>query len=1792
MVLDYWNLKNMIFIKNKNKFYLWLRFSFAVFFAFLILPTLTQAQNPDVIGTNVLLKEYLFPISSYEKSGNPELKRGIECDQFAGWDISNDSFNDFSSCQDLQPFATPGEQVTEWLDSGSTIANMKAKFSFTFNVTQQANYVFQLTASNAQDNFDKLTHQQIDFILNDLGKTQDDLLANIGEGITADDLTVLGTQGDQTYELFKSLVFSVYVDGEAPENQKGFIFIKATDSTQLQTGEAVIDNLKPGDHTIYLHFLSDFYYDFSSKTLPDYFSQFSNADLNADKILDTNPIINSVDIDSINPADDIIGIRIYQNTEYLDPLTWYNQNVINPSANVEQLKVDGYDAIRDDRTVYVNAANLFELNVCNSGPDDGKECSTYADCSGGTDINNICGRKFFYTNIYVLAYNQAATASTVNIFNQMLDNWQFNINIDPLERETIKAKFQRDVKRLSDLRNIRTLLENYKASHGKYPAMDAGSFVKNHSISTWPSWQATLGNELGSALPVDPFNIMATENKQPFNCQDPIEKLNCQNICTRDSAGKALTGCPTNQQCIDNQYCSICPSGYDAQTCWDDVNLKFAYSALRSGCGDKIDGSFNLGGTPAGEVQSLNDCIDGSYVYQYTALDVDGDGKAGDAYLLNYRLEYTEPDICTPGQCIFGNRCYQPGSCLAGCDANGENCQNPDFKNLYCLFGNWLSSCGDGFVQNQCGETCDPALPLTVGESWCDTIYGAHDWYNEKNIKGTCSAYCQLQEVASLGYTPKPYTADPADIDCGGYCGDKIVQNTYNEQCDEGALAAAVRKADAGVAADVQYMCSGAGGGEVAPLKTLAANCANYSTDWYLPADNACSGLTTDSTGTVRVSKDNDNDLLALGGFQASYTFDVPRSSTYTFKISSANLGDDLNSLTDQQIDYIFSLKTEAPNDTLYNITLDHGLSIPEFGEIAPDDSRKYDLLRSLIYSVYLDGNDPNNRIGFITLPATNTNQIQEGLISLGVLNQGNHTVYLHFVGDHFYLPFGSLTLPEYLDNFANVDLDANQELDVNPVLYSVSLFSPELGVGNCKTYGGWCGDGVVQLEFGEQCDTKNYFPPSPAETVNLVKNASFENIFSPWQIIQANASLDENEFFVGRYSLRIDTTTNTEFWLKQFNNLFKDKHYSISLRLKLITGAVNSVEFETGDQGAGESWSGDPLSGNPSPMGVVSDEEIAGWKLYQLTDFSPAKDGYKFRIKFTATANSSFYIDDIKIIPLDPSVRPQYQCGTELISGKICQYRGGYCGDGQVQKGFGETCDDRVGLSCTANADCGKSGFCDGNGICQSVNCNSLCKSTFCGDGLVQRPNSEGLNEICDWNSDPLCSFDCQHIKIGGSCSNDTTTPCDPNSSKDCRQCSSNLSCTIRNFGDIDKKCLGARGSLGCKANSDCILGYYCDLSTTKCEPEISTYLKYHPEGITSLTLPAPSTSAYDINNSICPDLQFVGTEGEKQFVADRCTGINWESTDNISRINWSYKDAVENACGGATRLPTILELYSLVRQTNQKLFYSDKLALRLCPLKCAYDENDIDLCSDCPDDNYLYWSNTCVEGNDINENGIIDLDECTKALAINFKYGSIEEYSTTDNFKAHCLKDTVCGNGSIEEGETCEFFKGANGQFIEQNITRQCSEYGYDGGFLHCDPVSCNFKFDNCYFNSRINQTCEEVCQGQKTLACESVGLNVNQADDYYNIIDQALTIANDQTLMDIDPNGNCFVPGRPVDCNYPFVDRGANCRDTGTGQFAPYRSEYSFCNCLESIKCVNSICLGGTKAGQACSINDDCK
>jgi hypothetical protein len=219
---------------------------------------------------------------------------------------------------------------------------------------------------------------------------------------------------------------------------------------------------------------------------------------------------------------DAIAVRIIENPNHYSSARWYQLQ--NFQGSPQSLQVDGYEAIRNGRTVYVDAANVVDTN--NDGTPDA-----------------------FYTNIFIISYTQSQQADTPDIFGQLLKNFKFNTNFFDLGAcsttttnsclsnkdcpsgeycNSQKAKVVRDVKRLADLTEMQAQLDTYKNAKGTYPSALAGTYLASKSLSTWNSWQENFAKELGTVLPVDPIN--------------------------------QLGACP----------------GYDAATCWNSSNKTFA----------------------------------------------------------------------------------------------------------------------------------------------------------------------------------------------------------------------------------------------------------------------------------------------------------------------------------------------------------------------------------------------------------------------------------------------------------------------------------------------------------------------------------------------------------------------------------------------------------------------------------------------------------------------------------------------------------------------------------------------------------------------------------------------------------------------------------------------------------------------------------------------------------------------------------------------------------------------------------------------------------------------------------------------------------------------------------------------------------------------------------------------------------------------------------------------------------------------------------------------------------------
>lgn len=479
---------------------------------------------------------------------------------------------------------------------------------------------------------------------------------------------------------------------------------------------------------------------------------------------------------------DAVGIRIYKNEKHLSPLAWYKskQFVGSPAA----AQVDGYEAVADGRTTYVNAANHLDSTSAN------------------------------YTNIFVIAYSQTASQDMQNIYNQILKNWKFNTN---LEKQNIlqcfsdgkscssdldcakgdcqspKDKIRRDAKRLSDFNDIADSLESYKQKNNTYPPLLSGSFLRGMSVSVWPSWQAALGNDLGRALPVDPINKHAA-------CPKDYDTATCWN----GAAGQYI--CPSGSRVYNyrnvtqDAYQFSSDLEYNSGAGWSGISSNFSTAGscaaatigTSAKCGDGIVGANEEceKGMAKAESCLLPDgrtgarpltCIAASCTWDRSAACAIGkcgdgiaeSGEACDDGQNNGKYGYCRTDCSGLGQYCGDNIINGSEQCDLGKKGNGQ--YKADI-NLSCSWDCKKPgiSCGDKIIQSQ--EQCD-------GNS-------------ETKKTDASGAACADITVNGVSYpTQSSRTCDESAcvwnnwVDCqpAGSCGNGVKEGT--EPCDTGVSA-------------------------------------------------------------------------------------------------------------------------------------------------------------------------------------------------------------------------------------------------------------------------------------------------------------------------------------------------------------------------------------------------------------------------------------------------------------------------------------------------------------------------------------------------------------------------------------------------------------------------------------------------------------------------------------------------------------------------------------------------------------------------------------------------------------------------------------------------------------------------------------------------------------------------------------------------------------------------------------------------------------------------------------------
>ncbi|PIR94259.1 hypothetical protein COT97_02085 [Candidatus Falkowbacteria bacterium CG10_big_fil_rev_8_21_14_0_10_39_11] len=253
----------------------------------------------------------------------------------------------------------------------------------------------------------------------------------------------------------------------------------------------------------------------------------------------SDDIVNEVNTNDF--VDDVISLRIYDNPDNLSVREWYKNQV--PQAGQSS----------SDLNVYCGLDTKFGQEVCYKGIKDGNTVYISAGNLTGGEMRNY---------IFVLGYNLGANSRTIDMFAQMIDSMMFNINVTDSD---VQFAIRRDIQRINDITDIKRSLQAYYDRYTTLPTVESGSYIRNVASSTWPSWQSTLANDLGTRLPVDPINKIAR--------YEPSSNSSFTGEACGDNGKKCLI--PAHQCFEDNgnQLCSVCARGSDPNTCYNSDSL-------------------------------------------------------------------------------------------------------------------------------------------------------------------------------------------------------------------------------------------------------------------------------------------------------------------------------------------------------------------------------------------------------------------------------------------------------------------------------------------------------------------------------------------------------------------------------------------------------------------------------------------------------------------------------------------------------------------------------------------------------------------------------------------------------------------------------------------------------------------------------------------------------------------------------------------------------------------------------------------------------------------------------------------------------------------------------------------------------------------------------------------------------------------------------------------------------------------------------------------------------------------
>ncbi len=496
-------------------------------------------------------------------------------------------------------------------------------------------------------------------------------------------------------------------------------------------------------------------------------------------------------------AGDVIGVRIMSNPEHLNPLAWYKAQGFTGSP--AETTIDGFQALTDSRSTYVAMANSTTSGL--------------------------------YTNILVISYNEGASVVTQAVYEEMVANLSFLTNVASTavcsstastsctadaecpSGETClddKSKITRDTKRMGDLKDIATSVEEYsdenqtcsattaqscsddsdcpdgETCEATIPTLSSGTAVRSLVSSAWGSWVESFGGALdGSDVPTDPLNSYAActgydsatcvnQTSGSYSCPDGSYVYHYRAVGAREyELAMDLEYTATSWVSALDSDSTDNVTYYTSSYCDGDVY------GTSSACGDGIIGLNASGVTEiceTGDVQSAACIYDAGTDATSTSDDTMGTANA------------ECNSTCLGYDAVAADATCSADSCGDGVVNGTETCDDGVMNGEYGYCGDLCSYtgatyCGDGVISG--GEVCDCGDSTMTNAA----ILGAAKPY------GGSSGSCTGSHTAGSNGTYAANLNTTCAWDCGGpasYCGDVVVD--AGESCDgdtdswEGAL--------------------------------------------------------------------------------------------------------------------------------------------------------------------------------------------------------------------------------------------------------------------------------------------------------------------------------------------------------------------------------------------------------------------------------------------------------------------------------------------------------------------------------------------------------------------------------------------------------------------------------------------------------------------------------------------------------------------------------------------------------------------------------------------------------------------------------------------------------------------------------------------------------------------------------------------------------------------------------------------------------------------------------------------